>query len=191
MGQFYLFIALILFLSQSSVLNAQLCNGYSELCGRSYAAIAYPGTHNSFSYSPIPLPAENQFQPIDKQLQAGIRSFMLDGHNPPPHSENPDGIHLCHTSCALLNAGDSVKTLTLIANFLKNNPGEVITIIWENFDSLPSSKYQAAYQAAGLDVLSYVQPDGQQQWPTLQELIDMNKRCISFIDHIDALDVPW
>ncbi|CAG8642786.1 3407_t:CDS:1, partial [Paraglomus occultum] len=148
MGQFYLFIALIVFLSQSSVLNAQVCNGYAELCGRSYASVGFPGTHNPFSYTPIPDPAQNQFSSVADQLQAGIRSLMLDGHNPPKYSSNPNGIHLCHTSCALLNAGDSVKTLKVIADFLIKNPTEIITIIWENYDGLPSSKYQAAYQAA-------------------------------------------
>ncbi|CAG8510665.1 5697_t:CDS:2 [Paraglomus occultum] len=89
------------------------------------------------------------------------------------------------------NAGTAVDTLKIIADFMKANPNEVITIIWENYDKIDVNSYAAAYQQAGLDKFAYTQPSGQQQWPTLSELISKGTTLINFIDNGASPSVPW
>ena len=71
------------------------------------------------------------------------------------------------------------------------NPNEVITIIWENAGNLDANTYNTAYQQAGLDKFAYTQPTGQQQWPSLSELISKGKTLINFIDTGASPSVPW
>ncbi|KAJ2515447.1 hypothetical protein GGI11_003761 [Coemansia sp. RSA 2049] len=56
-----------------------LCNGYSELCSRSYNNVSFACTHNAYS-SPPPEDylALNQARSIQEQLDDGVRAFMLD-----------------------------------------------------------------------------------------------------------------
>ncbi|KAJ2691944.1 hypothetical protein GGH99_002060, partial [Coemansia sp. RSA 1285] len=55
------------------------CNGYSELCSRSYNNVSFACTHNAYS-SPPPEDylALNQARSIQEQLDDGVRAFMLD-----------------------------------------------------------------------------------------------------------------
>lgn len=53
------------------------------------------------------------------------------------------------------------------------------------YDS-PVAQFGAAYQAVGLDTMSYVPtstPVAYNAWPTLQELISSGKRVVSFMDY--------
>ena len=57
------------------------CNGAPELCSRPLNEVIYPGTHNSFAASDEPgWYFANQTYPITRQLQAGIRAFLIDIH---------------------------------------------------------------------------------------------------------------
>lgn len=75
----------------------QLCNGYAELCTKTYDQVAYATAHNAFAYTPPGALAANQNNDIPTQLKDGIRAFMLDAYNLPSGATND--IELCHTSC--------------------------------------------------------------------------------------------
>jgi hypothetical protein len=57
------------------------CNGYAELCDRRLGEVAFPGTHNSMSAADTRgWLLANQRRAIPRQLQDGIRLFLIDPH---------------------------------------------------------------------------------------------------------------
>jgi hypothetical protein len=57
------------------------CNGSAALCSRPIDAVIFPGTHNSFAASDQPgWYFASQTYPIARQLQDGIRAFLIDIH---------------------------------------------------------------------------------------------------------------
>jgi len=57
------------------------CNGSPALCSRPLNDVVFPGTHNSFAASTEPgWYFANQTYPIARQLQDGIRAFLIDIH---------------------------------------------------------------------------------------------------------------
>ncbi|KAG0257594.1 hypothetical protein BG011_003874 [Mortierella polycephala] len=175
-------------LASSLVLRSdaqQLCNGYSELCAKTYDKVAYATTHNAFAYQRGAL-AANQENDISTQLKDGIRALMLDSYN----GAGGD-IQLCHSSCELLDAGTLTKTLGQVKAFMDANPNEVVTIFFENAGKLSPAQFQASYAAAGLDSYSHTQPTGSTAWPTLTEMISGGKRLVTFLDTGADASVPW
>ncbi|KAG0196241.1 hypothetical protein BGX28_010384 [Mortierella sp. GBA30] len=168
----------------------QLCNGYAELCGRTYDKIAYATTHNSYAFQHGALGA-NQNNDIPTQLSDGIRAFMLDAYYVP--TGDTADIELCHTKCNLLDAGTLSKTLTQIKTFMDANPNEVITIFFENAENLMPEKFQMVYTSTGIDRYSYTQAAGSAIWPTLAAMISNGKRLLTFMDSgFDSNgNVPW
>lgn len=87
--------------------------------------------------------------------------------------------------------------MTDIVNWLKQNPNEVITILWVNGGFSPTV-WASAYQSTGLLEYVYTPPASSQgilqlnDWPTLGSLIANNSRVISFLDSdADYTSVPW
>ncbi|CAG8788457.1 27803_t:CDS:2, partial [Racocetra persica] len=120
-------------------------------------------------------------------LKDGIRVFLLDGHN----STKGSDIELCHTDCRLLDAGTAANTLKIFTSFLQDNPYEIITIFWENYDKIDPLKYKDEYDKANLTQYCFTQPVGE-QWPTLSTIIQSGKRLINFIDsNANINTVPW
>src|SRR5205823_8772348 len=57
------------------------CNGSSALCSRRLNEVIFPGTHNSFAASEEPgWYFASQTYPIPRQLQDGVRAFLIDIH---------------------------------------------------------------------------------------------------------------
>lgn len=57
------------------------CNGMRELCNRRVNDVMFPGTHNAMSAADVPGWAlANQRRSVPRQLQDGIRLFLLDPH---------------------------------------------------------------------------------------------------------------
>ncbi|HYI35249.1 MAG TPA: hypothetical protein VEX39_01480 [Thermoleophilaceae bacterium] len=57
------------------------CNGMKELCGRRVNDVLFPGTHNAMSAADVPGWAlANQRRSVPRQLEDGIRLFLLDPH---------------------------------------------------------------------------------------------------------------
>jgi hypothetical protein len=61
--------------------KAMSCNGSPALCSRPISEVIFPGTHNSFAASDEPgWYFANQTYPISRQLNDGIRAFLIDIH---------------------------------------------------------------------------------------------------------------
>ncbi|KAG0241605.1 PLC-like phosphodiesterase [Mortierella sp. GBAus27b] len=186
-----LFLSVATALLSSSLLlqteAQQLCNGYAGLCAKTYDKVTYPGTHNSYAYTPPGGLATNQDNNIPIQLNDGIRVLSLDAYN----SNKTGDIELCHTSCQLLDAGTLTTALGQIKTFLDANPNEVVTILWENAANLTPAQFQTVYTAAGMTPYLYTQTPGNTAWPTLASMISSGKRLVNFVDAGADASVPW
>ncbi|KAF8930509.1 hypothetical protein BGZ47_000506 [Haplosporangium gracile] len=167
----------------------QLCNGYAELCAKTYDQVVYATTHNAYAYTPPGALAANQDNDIPTQLKDGIRAFMLDAYNLPSGGTND--IELCHSYCSLLDAGPLSKFLGQFKTFMDQNPNEVISIFWENAANLTPAHFQTVYQAAGMTPYLYTQTTGNTTWPTLASMISSKKRFLNFVDSGADASVPW
>jgi hypothetical protein len=150
--------------------TARACNGHAALCARRYNEVAYPSTHNghaarAYGYSII---NANQQSGLDKQLDDGVRGFLLDVYE-------YDGRHvLCHGPCKLGNTPHADWLATLKA-FLDAQRREVVTIIYQ--DGLAAEDIAQDFSDAGLDSYVYTHTVGK-AWPTLAQMIAANKRLV-------------
>lgn len=172
----------------SSTRRATVCNGHADLCARSYGALAYVGTHNSYAVG-VNLLAANQDHNITQQLNDGVRMLQVQAHD-------EDGVvKLCHTDCRLYDGGSFKNYLTTVKSWLDANPNEVLSLLIVNSNNLPASTYGAIYAETGLDVISYRPPSSPlpaAEWPTLGELIDTNQRVVSFLSTTaNMAEVPY
>ena len=157
----------------------QKCNGYSELCHRRYSDITWIGTHNApFTGHGF---ADNQHMRFDDQLKDGIRFLTIR-----TRGKHHKHLKVCHGKCLYRDAGRLKKFLIKTKSFLEDNPNEVVTLLLTNPDHQDIGRFQRELEKSGLDELAYVgKEDGsrieKEEWPTLRELIDMNKRAIIFL----------
>lgn len=160
------------------------CNGHWELCERRFDEVAYLTTHNAMSSVETHYVAPNQHDGVPIQLENGVRGFMLDAHYLEDASADTRP-YLCHGYCW---AGKQLLTegLAEYVAFLKANPREVITFIWESYISPEDMK--KAYKESGLIAYVHVHTAGD-EWPTLQRLIDNDERLITF--SADGGAYPW
>jgi hypothetical protein len=165
------------------------CNGATELCARTYDKATTPMTHNAMSNAEDGFASPNQSHAIGRQLADGVRGMMLDLHyydvdsneNVADHSDGKtavDQVYLCHTACALGHTR-LLDGLCVITNFLDQNPGEIFSVIFENYST--DADTDAVLRASGLADYAYVHAKGT-PWPTLRELIDTNKRVVVFLE---------
>jgi hypothetical protein len=105
------------------------------------------------------------------------------------------GLHLCHTSCNLLDAGPLETYLQTVATWLETNPYEVIAIMMGNDNRVPPSTYIAPFENAGLLPYLYTPPTPSltlAEWPTLAEMILQNQRVVVSLDYLaNQTEVPW
>lgn len=126
-------LVLGLVLSLAGLSSAQrLCNGFADLCARSYSEVAFAVTHNAYAVGTSI--ASNQNMPITRQLEDGIRAFKLTVMRN-PNGADPNQIRLCHGQCGdntiFADGGALVDTLATFQKFLAGNPNDVITIFVE------------------------------------------------------------
>jgi hypothetical protein len=148
------------------------CNGAIELCAKPYDEVSYPTTHNAMSNAEDGWQSPNQNLNIAHQLDGGVRGLMLDVH------EWGDGILLCHGFCPLgsLPLADG---LSIIADYLHDHRGEVVTIIFESYTT--AAAIADGFAESGADHYVHAHTPGT-PWPTLRELIDRDERLIVFTD---------
>jgi len=96
-----------------------------------------------------------------------VRAFMLD-----VYLENEQTL-LCHGTCAL-GQTPHVDVLGDIAAFLDANPGEIVTILYEDHAAVDA--IAADYATLGLEDRVYVHADG--DFPTLAEMIAADTRLV-------------
>jgi hypothetical protein len=166
------------------------CNGYQELCSRSYANVTHLTTHNGYAVGASI--AANQHNNITQQLDDGVRGLMLDLRHKDP-SKPTFTPRLCHSECGFLDAGTLADTLVIIRTWLEKNKNNVITILFENAGKFTTSAIAAQFAQAGLDQYAYKFGNG--QWPTLQAMIASNQNVVVFIDDFvpdsDGTTVPY
>lgn len=96
-------------------------------------------------------------------------------------------MYYCHTSCSLLNAGTVQAQFEKLVTWLEANPYEVVTILLGNYDTaIPVTDYVPAIQNSGLEKYVYtppVIPMTLDTWPTLGNMILMQKRVVIFMDY--------
>ena len=173
-----------------NTVNKEPCNGASELCDMAYDEVVYPSTHYSYSYD---LGVTQFFQPhqeypVRRQLLDGVRAVTLE------ISEYEGDIVVMHENEAirslltpdiyanLMGHESASRPLGEIKEFLDNNPREIITLFIES--ELSASELEAELARAELTPHAHVQTDA--NWPTLEEMIDNEKRLVIFTNNIDA-----
>lgn len=123
------------------------------------------------------------------QLNDGIR--MLQGQT---HFVNGT-MYYCHTSCDLLNVGTAESYFANITHWVRTNPYDVVTLLIGNGDLVNVGNYVAPLQSSGLARYAYIPPKvpmGIDDWPTLSEMILMQKRVVIFMDYnADQTAVPY
>lgn len=139
------------------------CNGHAELCDRTLQEIALAGAHNAMSSKEDGFAGPNQNYGLQRQLDDGIRAFLLDTHR------QGDKIRFCHSKCAF-GATDATEQLGILRDFLDSNPDEFIVIIFE--DAVSVEDTQTILEASRLDELAWQAPPDPRQWPTLGELLE-------------------
>jgi hypothetical protein len=161
------------------------CNGHPELCDRRYDEVAIVMTHNAMSSEEDGFVSPNQHRRLWRQLEDGVRGFMLD-----VHVDRDGSVQLCHGLCALGRRplADGLRDLRV---FLDCHPHEVVTIVFEAHAS--EAQVAEGFAASGLDRYLHapdVAPGPGVAWPTLRELIAADERVIVFTDD-RARTLPW
>lgn len=119
------------------------------------------------------------------QLDAGVRLLSAQLH------DNNGALHLCHSSCSLLDAGTLTNWLSEIKTWMDNNPNDVVTILLVNSDSNSTSTIAESFTSSGIARYGYVPSSpstAPQAWPTLQSLISANTRLITFVTPLTSQD---
>ncbi|CAO3680534.1 unnamed protein product [Umbelopsis vinacea] len=94
--------------------------------------------------------------------------------------------------CEILDAGPLEDTLDIIANWLKHNPHEVLTIMMNNIGDFHSRDLEPAFEASAIMPYLYIKQRYTNQWPTLREMIETDKRLVVFLDiGADPSEVAW
>jgi len=148
---------------------ARACNGDAALCERRFDEVVFPCTHNAFAarddgFAQI---NANQQHGVAQQLADGVRCMMLDVQ------DNAGQTSLCHGGCALGELAH-LDVLIEIADFLEQNPDEVLTIIYQ--DDIASDRIVADLEESGLSQRVYTHEAG--SWPTLATMIDDDTRLL-------------
>lgn len=157
------------------------CNNSPSLCSKTYDSVTYLGAHDSPFIRDATTgnsASGNQYYNTTVQLNAGVRLLSAQ-----LHQSNGD-IHLCHTSCDLLDAGLLSHWLTEIKTWLDANPNEVVTLLLINSDDQPTSNIHTHFVNSQIVPYTYTPtatPPPYSSWPTLSSLISANTRLITFI----------
>jgi hypothetical protein len=154
------------------------CNGSEDLCDRRFDQVAFATTHNSMSNEDDGWVTPNQKHGIVRQLQDGVRAFMLDLH------KWEGQVMLCHFMCVagstLLGMKPLETALLEIKQFMDENPDEVLVIIFESY--VAAHDVEEVFEAVGFSGRIYAHRRGQ-PWPTLRRLISSGKRLVVFSDN--------
>lgn len=121
--------------------EAPKCNGAAQLCAKPFNEVVLPATHNSMSALDLGWGLPNQLISIPKQLDAGIRGFLIDTHygranvqgvvtKVPASERNDPGVkmYLCHEVCQL-GSSELIPELAKVRDFLAANPRETLVFI--------------------------------------------------------------
>ncbi|KEF50898.1 uncharacterized protein A1O9_13047 [Exophiala aquamarina CBS 119918] len=165
-----------------------LCNGHADLCDRRFSNITHVAAHNS-PFNEFGNPGSNQVEDVETQLNDGVRMLQFQ-------TRVRDGVvHMCHTSCWILDAGPLVDLLRLVMTWLSVHPYEVVTLLMGNGDRIPAANFTSPMVDSGLVDYVYEPPQGNMDldsWPTLADMIQNGTRAVVMLDYgADARTVPY
>ena len=132
--------------------------------------------HNAFTYKII---FPNQQYDIPKQLEDGVRGFMLDNY------DKSGKIKLCHNSLGC-HSNTFVKVMNdYIISYLKNNSDSIITIIIEDHVDNTSLWESSLKQIIDIDKYAFNPFNSNwnrtsNHWPTIDDMINNNQRLLIF-----------
>lgn len=168
------------------------CNLHPELCGKRFDEVSFLMTHNAHAdQADFSALAANQDGDITSQLEAGVRGIGIKVYNTSGSatawlfcSGAPDDLYVYHGD-PTFGCETFQSVLQDIKTFYENNPKEVIPITIEG--DAPPNEIMAAFTAEGLDGYMHEQ-DFSQSWPTLQQMINDDKRLVVFMDDGTSTD---
>ena len=197
------------YIHQNSVRDEQVCNNSPALCSRPYSSITHLGAHVSerlhrLHHVPIAkaninwthpkdapfvrtasngfTPSGNQFYDSTAALDAGVRLLSAQVH------QSDKAWRLCHSDCALYDAGLLKNWLAKVNSWLDDHKNDVVTILLVNSDGADASTLGAIFEDAGIDKRAYKPEDTTKppkEWPSLGEMIRQNKRLVVFVTGLD------
>ncbi|KAJ1960335.1 hypothetical protein IWQ62_004271, partial [Dispira parvispora] len=152
--------------------------GHALLCDRPYNQVTLPATHASHAIRQNEDSIGTQDRDIASQLEDGVRGFFLDVY---PSPTDPSVPQLCFISCSISDNGPLVDTLNSFAEFLNNNPQELLTIVVRNPSNMTSAKIAGPFKTAGLDLMAETGPS-EGNWATVEDMISRDKRVVILSD---------
>lgn len=161
------------------------CNNSPDLCSRQYNNITHMGAHDAAflrDASTDHSVAGNQYFNATVALSSGIRLLSAQVHN------SNGTLELCHTTCALLDAGTLEAWLAKIKYWMDENPNEVVTLLLVNSDDEDVSSFGEVFESSNISTYGYTPSTSgaTTTWPTLQTMIDDGTRLVTFIAAINA-----
>jgi hypothetical protein len=116
------------------------CEGHEELCDRRFDEVSFAATHNSMADTDHERFAPCQTYDIARQLEDGIRGFMIDTHLDP---QNPDRALMCHAAC-IDGEATLAQGVRLIVDYLDDHRDAVVTIIFESYvsDDITAAEFE-------------------------------------------------
>ena len=154
------------------------CNGLESNCQRKLNEIMYATSHNAMSSKEDGFSGFNHLLSLEKSLEKGYRALMLDICDC-----GVDGLQLCHSICAA-GIRSPREAFQNIYNFLSQNQEEVIILVFQiGRDNLGQNPIPVAdintimSSVSGFVEMIYDHFQNADEWPTLQQLIDINQVC--------------
>ncbi|KMU87101.1 hypothetical protein CIHG_05041 [Coccidioides immitis H538.4] len=168
--------------------NTRPCNGYPEFCERKYSNITHIAAHNSPFVRRGNI-AGNQELDVTIQLNDGIRMLQFQTHY------INGTIRLCHSSCDLLDVGPLEDYLRKVADWLRANPYDVVSILMGNSNFILPTNYTKPIENSGLIDYVYTPPKipmALDDWPLLSHFILTGQRAIVYLDYkANQTEVPY
>ncbi|KAF2749346.1 hypothetical protein M011DRAFT_398712 [Sporormia fimetaria CBS 119925] len=182
------------------------CNNSPDLCSQPYDMVTHLGAHDSpFLHNPSTQFSSfgNQCFNTLSQLDAGVRLLSTQVHVAANEQTGKRELHVCHTSCALFDAGALRDWLLEVRLWMDRNPNEVVTLLMVNMDGVDARELEGVYSEADiahygyvpLDIFKAPAPTTEKGsfWPTLGEMIESGQRLVTFVNPLkpDMENAPY
>ncbi|MFN8296418.1 MAG: phosphatidylinositol-specific phospholipase C domain-containing protein [Chitinophagales bacterium] len=145
-----------------------------KLLPRKYDEVCFLMTHNAMNNTEKGFSVPNQTHSVTNQLKNGVRGLMLDTY------DGADGVALTYHGTAALGSQNLVDVLQEIKDFLQVKTNDVVTIIFQNDGS--NVQLEKAIDSIGLNTMTFIHNNGD-EWPTLQTMVNSNKRLVLFVEN--------
>lgn len=160
--------------------------------GRTLDQVTFLTTHNAYAngsdggFAPFPVNLfPNQSRGIGRQLEDGVRGFMLDVY--PVNGRAA----MCHNTCGGVSNPVPLSTaLQRMVDFLKADRSRFVTVFLEDYTSSDVLRSSLAAVNGLNDVLYRPDQEGVQTkgWPTMADLAARGKQLLIFSDRTRGAD---